>query len=710
MTAMKWRTAKLVDVAAKKRWAMNGGPFGSKLSTKHYSDSGVPVIRGTNISGSSKFSFDDFVFVSEEKADELRANNAHPGDLIFTQRGTIGQVGLIPLNSQIPRFVISQSQMKLTSDPAQADALFLYYVFSAAETVQKIQNLAFAAGVPHINLDILRKFEVPLPPVPIQRRIAGILSAYDELMENCQRRIRILEEMARALHREWFVHFRFPGHETVSRVDSPVGPIPSGWEVRAVPTCVDISPRVTIPSDGEKPFVPMGCLSNYSMLITDIETRAGNSGAKFQNGDTLFARITPCLENGKTGFVQFLPDANAVAFGSTEFIVMRSRTLTPEFVYLLARSDEFRGNAIKSMSGATGRQRVQEKCFDGFLIAHPPRDLLDRFSAIVAPSFRLIHQIHLKTENLRRTRDLLLPRLLSGQVSLDVSAVEDVAEPTAPAPPLSQTDLASEEPALRAAEEAPPYRVERAGRSVFRAKGAASYQPGATPQEPPAPTASAESATHSAPPMPADESPLQGSRRFLSNPGALPQAGDEAAPLALQTAGDDHAPLARHGHGDAPVQRPADEAPVPIGQIDRTAVLQVIRQVFSEGPPRERDAAIRDVARALGYRRTGARIHEILHTDLLTAVRRGILENTGGALRLLARSITDYERDFLKQQFLAAIGRPWIDRDTAIRDFCRWLGFARTGPVIEDTARSVINGLLREGRLEADGAELIRRV
>ena len=166
----------------------------------------------------------------------------------------------------------------------------------------------------------------------------------------------------------------------------------------------------------------MGCLSNDSMLISDIESRVGNSGAKFQNGDTLFARITPCLENGKTAFVQFLPNADSVAFGSTEFIVLRSRTLTPEFVYLLARSDEFRGIAIKSMSGATGRQRVQEQCFDDFHIAQPPRDLLDSFTAVVAPSFKLVYELHQQTQNLRRTRDLLLPRLLSGQI--DVEALD----------------------------------------------------------------------------------------------------------------------------------------------------------------------------------------------------------------------------------------------------------------------------------------------
>lgn len=128
---MDWPLVRLVDVAAKKRWALNGGPFGSKLTRKAYVPSGIPVIRGTNLAGPKKFSFEDFVYVSEKKADELLPNNAHPGDLIFTQRGTIGQVGLIPTNSPVQRFVISQSQMKLTPNPEQIDALFLYYRHSA---------------------------------------------------------------------------------------------------------------------------------------------------------------------------------------------------------------------------------------------------------------------------------------------------------------------------------------------------------------------------------------------------------------------------------------------------------------------------------------------------------------------------------------------------------------------------------------------------
>ena len=298
---------------------------------------------------------------------------------------------------------------------------FYAYCFRTPLIRQALTAQGGGTNINNLNQDILNALEVPLPPLPIQRRIAGILSAYDDLIENSQRRIRILEAMARALYQEWFVRFRFPGHETHPRVASSLGNILKGWEAKRAPECVDINPRVVIPRDGEKPFVPMGSLSSDTMLIADIKSREGNSGAKFQNGDTLFARITPCLENGKTGFVQFLPDTQAVGFGSTEFIVLRSRTLTPEFVYCLARSDEFRAVAIKSMSGATGRQRVQEQCFDDFQIAQPPRALLDRFSAIVAPGFRLIDKLHLQIQNLRRTRDLLLPRLLSGKVEIEAA-------------------------------------------------------------------------------------------------------------------------------------------------------------------------------------------------------------------------------------------------------------------------------------------------
>ena len=286
-----------------------------------------------------------------------------------------------------------------------------------------INRLDSGSAIPSTSREAFYQLPVLLPSLKDQGRIASILSAYDDLIENNTRRIAILEEMARRIYEEWFVRFRFPGHENVRMVESELGLVPEGWAVIAASVAIDVNPQTKVAKDGLKPFLAMNCLADGSMLIGTPERRSGNSGSKFRNGDTLFARITPCLENGKTGFVQFLPDDESAAFGSTEFIVLRSRSVTPEFVYLLARSAPFRDNAIKSMSGASGRQRVRDACFDTFLLPQPDATTLRSFSATVQPMFRLIQTLAMKNVNLRTTRDLLLPKLISGE--LDVSALLD---------------------------------------------------------------------------------------------------------------------------------------------------------------------------------------------------------------------------------------------------------------------------------------------
>ncbi len=303
-------------------------------------------------------------------------------------------------------FAVGADGTQLLRGDDRFDQRFFYYALKSAD----LKHFGYER-----HFKYLKEKEIPLPDLPTQRKIAGILSAYDDLIENNLRRIKILEEMAQSLYREWFVHFRFPGHESVKFTDSSIGCVPQGWDVKAMTEAVTVRPKVSIPKGGDIPFVTMGGLSENSMLITEVESRDAPTGARFQNGDTLFARITPCLENGKTGYVEFLPSDDAVACGSTEFIVLRSKTVCPQYVYLMARSDAFRDNAIKSMSGATGRQRVRDECFDQFFLAQPPEDLLERFKSITRPQFELIHSLNLRNQTLRRTRDLLLPQLLSGQ-------------------------------------------------------------------------------------------------------------------------------------------------------------------------------------------------------------------------------------------------------------------------------------------------------
>ncbi len=338
------------------------------------------------------------------------------GDIVMCEGGEPGRCAI--WKNQVPGMMIQKALHRIRPK-SLLDSSFLFYQFLHMGSLGKFDQFFTGATIKHLSGDKLAKVQVVVPPLPIQHRIASILSAYDDLIENNRKRIAILEEMARRLYREWFVHFRYPGHESVPVVDSPLGRFPQGWEIVPLHAAVCLNPRPALGS-APIPFIPMNCLSNDSMLIDGIEEREEPTGSRFQNGDTLLARITPCLENGKTAFVQCLVDGQA-ACGSTEFIVMRSLRLSPEIVYLLARSDEFRGIAIKSMSGATGRQRVQESSLSGFKIPCPPADICSQFSNLAAPFFKLCENLHRQTQVLRRTRDLLLPRLMSGQLAVEAA-------------------------------------------------------------------------------------------------------------------------------------------------------------------------------------------------------------------------------------------------------------------------------------------------
>ena len=187
-----WSVLKLDAIQSSERYAIQGGPFGSKLGTKDYVDEGVPVIRGANLSESGRFRADDFVFVSEEKAQELRSNQAVPGDIVVTQRGTLGQIGMIPTTTGYDRFIISQSQMKITVDRAKAKSEYVFYFLKSPESNQRIKNMAISSGVPHINLGSLREFEIVLPPKPLQDRFAEVAQPIEDGIELHIRRNKVL--------------------------------------------------------------------------------------------------------------------------------------------------------------------------------------------------------------------------------------------------------------------------------------------------------------------------------------------------------------------------------------------------------------------------------------------------------------------------------------------------------------------------------------
>ncbi len=167
-----WRVQPVAAIASKQRHAVTSGPFGSKLGRKDYRDQGVPVLRGANLRVGGGFDDADLVYVSEEKADELRSSLTGPGDIIITQRGTLGQVGMIPSHPRFERYILSQSQMKITTEAEVAEPGFVYAQMRSESTTRRFVAQAITAGVPHVNLALLRDFQIVVPPIEVQRMFA----------------------------------------------------------------------------------------------------------------------------------------------------------------------------------------------------------------------------------------------------------------------------------------------------------------------------------------------------------------------------------------------------------------------------------------------------------------------------------------------------------------------------------------------------------
>jgi type I restriction enzyme S subunit len=266
-----------------------------------------------------------------------------------------------------------------------------------------------------MRLGDIPSLEINVPPLPVQRRIAGILSAYDELIENSQRRIRLLEDMARALYREWFVHFRFPGHESVPRLPSALGDIPQGWEVKKLGEVANVN-RAQInarTAPEELHYIDISSVSPgriESSTTYAFADAPGRARRIVQHGDILWSCVRP---NRRSHALVMHPEPDTIA--STGFAVLSPANVPFPFLYFATTTDEFVKFLENSATGAA-YPAVTAKTFEDADLILPPAPLLDAFANTAIPMAEQIHTLHLQIKNLRRTRDLLLPRLLSGQV------------------------------------------------------------------------------------------------------------------------------------------------------------------------------------------------------------------------------------------------------------------------------------------------------
>ena len=384
--------------------------------------------------GSGRWVQGDFVSVSREKAEDLSPNTARPGDLIFTQRGTLGQVAIVP-SHRYDRYIVSQSQMKLTVNSDIADVLFVYYYFKAPQQQDYIKRSTIQTGVPHTNLELLRTTPVILPPLLEQRAIAGVLGALDDKIELNRRMNETLEAMAQAVFKSWFVDFDpvrakaqgrqplsmgavtsalFPG----SLMDSELGKIPWGWRIASIGEVVTAVGGAT-PSTGEPTFwdgdfnfaTPRDLAPLTSPVLLGTERRITESGLKRISSGLLPKGTVLLSSRAPIGYIAVTEVPVAVNQGIIAMVC--DQDLPNQYVLHWAQVNM--GTIIGNANGTTFLE-ISKRNFRPIKVLVPPKSVLARFTDLVDPLHRRVVSSLLESRTLAALRDTLLPKLLSGEI------------------------------------------------------------------------------------------------------------------------------------------------------------------------------------------------------------------------------------------------------------------------------------------------------
>jgi type I restriction enzyme, S subunit len=422
--AVDWQEVSVESIAS--RIAM--GPFGSDIKTDNFVPTGVPVIRGINLSR-GRFHNDGFVYLTEEKADELANANAFPGDLVFTHRGTLGQVGLVPA-SPFDRYVVSQSQMKLTCNRDRVDPLFLYFFFASPVGQHALLRNTSQTGVPAISRPVtsLKAIRLKLPPLPEQRAIAHILGTLDDKIELNQRMTETLEAMTRALFQSWFVNFdpvraKAEGRDPDlprsiadlfpdSFEASALGDIPKGWAVRPLDQVARFQNGLALqkfrPKDGEArlPVVKIAELRSGRADSGEWATTQLKPEHVIDDGDVVFSWSGSLLVKvwcgGRSALNQHLFKVTSDTY--------------PRWFYLCALLSHLPEFQQIAAGKATTMGHIQRHHLTGALSVVPESSFLTAVDPVFSPLVDRGIANEVQARTLDDLRDALLPKLISGEL------------------------------------------------------------------------------------------------------------------------------------------------------------------------------------------------------------------------------------------------------------------------------------------------------
>ncbi|MDH0081701.1 restriction endonuclease subunit S [Stutzerimonas stutzeri] len=398
---------------------------GYAFKSHDWSKTGIPVVRIKNIKD-GQLDLSDCAYVSEAVASAVDRYKIACGDILFSMTGYIGErawVGAsewIMLNQRVGRFIFDQTRS------SEINRKYFFYVLGYIPVLQALQNRAHGAAQPNISPSAVGEVSIPLPPLDSQGKIAAILSTYDDLIENNTRRIEILEEMARRLYEEWFVQFRFPGHEGVKFKESELGLIPEGWDL--VPlgdiyrTGSGGTPSRKNPEfyGGDYRWVKTKELQDCPVF--DTEERISEEGLK-KSSAKLFPRNTVLIAMygatiGRLGVLQEESATNQACCA----ILPNSQGCGWGYAYLSLFS---RRQALIDLRAGAAQQNISQDVIKRFRLLRASDELHNQFEMAVTPFLTLCFALYRKNANLRAQRDLLLPKLISGEID-----VSDIPMPT----------------------------------------------------------------------------------------------------------------------------------------------------------------------------------------------------------------------------------------------------------------------------------------
>lgn len=419
----EWRVATVEEIAAPVPNAMATGPFGSAISSKHFLDSGVPVIRGSNLSAnvSTRLIDDGLAFLSSDKAGEFQRSIAKRGDLVFTCWGTINQVGLIDSRAKFDSYVVSNKQMKLSVDVNKADPRFIYYVFSGPDKQAEILDNGIGSSVPGFNLGQLKRHEILLPSLPEQRSIADLLEGFDDRITLLRETNATLEAIAQALFKSWFVDFdpvrakmegRAPDgmdEATASLFpdsfeESELGLVPRGWRVGAFSDVCAIS-------SGKRP-------PDRSDTATDECSIPLYGGAGLMGYTSASLFDVPKVVTGRVGTLGKVHIAYPPFWASDNVLVVtpKDKSLFTVVLHWLRSVD------VLALNRGSTQPLLTQRDLGAQLGVIPPCSVVSEFEEVMAPLYRLIREQEQQAQTLSTLRDTLLPRLISGQLRLPEAA------------------------------------------------------------------------------------------------------------------------------------------------------------------------------------------------------------------------------------------------------------------------------------------------